>query len=255
VIPYENDSQSPDSIRGEECVDVVGLPQPLCYWTWIIPSIPPLPIGDGVIIDAVGDGGVEEIGDSSTYPRCDVLREELISQHSTEWRLEGEYLVQYLIVNPDVPLPEPKPCVDDIFTTTYDPTGILIGLYQAQYESFPSDEWLANTAVNLEGILIGLSVNPQGILIGLSVDPTAILIGLSVNPEGILIGLSVDPTGILIGLSQPSAEEIPAQENASITRFDYLAGTALNNRGDLFVGFNGNVLGADFLNLADINGD
>jgi hypothetical protein len=255
VVPYEGTIQSPGAIPEEECIEVVSLPQPLCYWKWIIPTVQFPPIDDGVVIDAVGDGGVEEIGDSSTYPRCDVLREQLISQHSTEWRLEGEYLVQYLIVNPDVPLPEPKPCVDDIFTTTYDPTGILIGLYQAQYESFPSDDWLADTAVNLEGILIGLSVNPQGILIGLSVDPTAILIGLSVNPEGILIGLSVDPTGILIGLSQPSAEEIPASENASITRFDYLAGTALTNQGDLFVGFNGDGLGAGFLNLDDINGD
>jgi len=242
IIPYENTVQSTGSIPEEECVDVVGLPQPLCYWKWIIPAIEFPPIEEGIVIDAVGDGGVAEIGDSSTYPRCDVLREELISQHSTEWRLEENYLVQYLIVNPDVPLPEPKPCVDDIFTTNYDPTGILIGWYQAQYETFPSADWLDDTAVNLEGILIGLSV-----------DPTKILIGLSVDPTSILIGLSVDPTGILIGLLLPAVQrETVALADEPIIAVDYLAGTAVNNFGGVFFGLStelptGGLFDNDFL--------
>ncbi|MDX2079034.1 MAG: thrombospondin type 3 repeat-containing protein [bacterium] len=134
------------------CVQLAGSSEYFCY-TILVGR---LPDDSNAVPVNTGDGGVAGVFDPNTAPTCDQVREEIFAMHSTEWRREGSYAVQYLIVNPDVPLPEPRPCVQQTSggivsegqgygftsasTTTQTREHILLAR-QVGYASFPPNGW------------------------------------------------------------------------------------------------------------------
>ncbi len=85
--------------------------------------------------------------DGSVYPWCDDLLNHLIIQHIPDDGTSplvseeiGDYLVTYLVLNPDIPLPQQQPCkkwVDGAIS----PTDSTANGFLIEYESWPPNGW------------------------------------------------------------------------------------------------------------------
>ncbi|MDZ4670314.1 MAG: hypothetical protein SH821_05550, partial [Phototrophicales bacterium] len=147
----DNDGATSGLSPENRCVMLAGSSQYFCY-TILVGRVPD---DSNAVPVNTGDGGVPSTFDPNSVPTCDEVRDEIFASHSTEWRREGEYAVQYLIINPDVPLPEPRPCVDVAYTYTLknviissaQPTAqtrehVLLAR-QVGYASWPPNGWEA----------------------------------------------------------------------------------------------------------------
>ncbi|MCL4256549.1 MAG: hypothetical protein KJ043_22525, partial [Anaerolineae bacterium] len=92
----------------------------------------------------------ENMGDPRTavgsdYPWCDDILKDIIIQHTTDdgtspiqSEVIGDYLVTYLVVNPDIPLPQQQPCKKWLDGASDD--GNMDG-YLVEYDSWPPNGW------------------------------------------------------------------------------------------------------------------
>jgi len=103
-----------------------------------------------VFVPANGNStGDQSTSDGNDYPFCEDLMNEVIEQHvpadgsnPVQTEIIGDYLVTYLVLNPEVPLPEPQPCVKWVDAAmTYELQNVLISGYRVQYDSWPPNGW------------------------------------------------------------------------------------------------------------------
>jgi hypothetical protein len=150
----EDDGATSGLSPENRCVVLAGSSEYFCY-TILVGR---LPDDSNAVPVNTGDGGVPSVFDPNSVPTCDEVRDEMFASHGSEWRREGDYAVQYLIINPDVPLPEPRPCVQTTGgivsegqgygftsaqpTTTQTREHILLAR-QVGYASWPPNGWEA----------------------------------------------------------------------------------------------------------------
>ncbi|HRF98137.1 MAG TPA: hypothetical protein PLZ51_23180, partial [Aggregatilineales bacterium] len=103
-----------------------------------------------VFVPANGNStGDQSTNDGNDYPFCEDLMNRVIEQHTTsdgsspvQSEIVGDYLVTYLVLNPEIPLPEPEPCVKWVDAAVpYELEDVLISGYRVQYDSWPPAGW------------------------------------------------------------------------------------------------------------------
>jgi hypothetical protein len=121
-----------------------------------------------VFVPANGNStGDQSTNDGNEYPFCEDLMNRVIEQHvptdgsnPVKTEIIGDYLVTYLVLNPEIPLPEPEPCVKLVDAAMeYKLENVIVSSYRVQYDSWPPHGWNTdilggNSTVPLMGLLL-----------------------------------------------------------------------------------------------------
>lgn len=142
-------------------------------WWWDIEPVDPF--RPTVFIPAPPNTGTNtgdaSRNDGNEYPYCDTLLNQFIIDQipddgTSPIRNEvvGDYLVVSVALNPDVPLPEPQPCVKllmPVIPETEVETGRTVPVYRLQYDSWPPNGFpiLTNSTVPIYAIALEESSN------------------------------------------------------------------------------------------------